>query len=313
MQNLEPAMQEPAMQESAMQEPAMQAPAIQRAKESLATKGYAIIENVLTAEQVMQAKQYFSDWLAANTELANKHKKIDPHGIFKFGEVGHQRHAWFIKTFDQVQTPFRAIWDTEELTTGFDGSCWIPSEYNGKDKIWTHTDQAPDTKGLACVQGFVALTTNKERTLVVYEGSHLLHETYMQENNIKGKKNWLLIEHEYLQRIAEKKRILEVPAGSLVLWDSRTFHQNQYGNPGEERIVQYVCFLPKKHKSNTPSQQKKRLKYYEERRTTSHWPYPLHVNGLQPQTYGNADLLIDYTKIIKPNLADLDEKIRLLL
>ena len=63
----------------------------------------------------------------------------------------------------------------------------------------------------------------------------------------------------------------------------------------------------------TPSQQKKRLKYYEERRTTSHWPYPLHVNGLQPQTYGNADLLIDYTKIIKPNLADLDEKIRLLL
>ena len=89
----------------------------------------------------------------------------------------------------------------------------------------------------------------------------------------------------------------------------QTFHQNQYGNPGEERIVQYVCFLPKKHKSNTPSQQKKRLKYYEERRTTSHWPYPLNVNGLQPQTYGKADLLIDYTKIIKPNLDDLDEKV----
>ena len=35
-----------------------------------------------------------------------------------------------------------------------------------------------------------------------------------------------------------KKVVLNIPAGSLVLWDSRTFHQNQYGKPNsEERIV----------------------------------------------------------------------------
>lgn len=287
--------------------------AIENAKESLRIKGYAIIENVLSVEQVATAKQYFHEWLIDNPELTEKHAKINPHGIFKFGEVGHQRHAWYIRTLDNVQAPFRAIWETTELTTGFDGSCWMKNDCNKKDTIWTHTDQAPDTKGLACVQGFVALTTNKERSLVVYEGSHLLHETYMTEKKITGKKNWLLIDRDYLTRIADTRKVLEVPAGSLVLWDSRTFHQNQYGKIGEERIVQYICFLPKTHKTNTPAQQKKRLKYYEERRTTSHWPYPLNVNGLQPQVYGNASLLINYTDLHAPKLDDLHEKIKLLL
>jgi ectoine hydroxylase-related dioxygenase (phytanoyl-CoA dioxygenase family) len=292
---------------------ALQAQAALQAKSDLMTKGYAIIEDVLSPAQVATAKQHFFEWLDKSPELKAKHRKIDPHGIFKYGQVGHQVHAWYIKTLAAVQEPFRVLWNTTELTTGFDGSCWIPSAFTGKDKIWTHTDQAPDTKGLACVQGFVALTSNEERTLVVYEGSHLLHESYMREHDLTGKKNWQLIAPEYLAGISESKRVLKVKAGSLVLWDSRTFHQNQYGKAGEERIVQYVCFLPKAHKSNSKSQQQKRIKYYEERRTTSHWPYPLNVNGLQPRTYGDKALLLDYTQMPAPQLADLDDKIRVLL
>ena len=280
------------------------------ALEQLNTKGYAIIENVLTAEQVNTAKEYFREWLAANPIVMEKHSKIHPHGIFKFAEVGHQKHAWYIKTLPAVQNQFKELWGTEELVTGFDGSCLITSEVDKKDRIWTHTDQAPATKGRACVQGFVALTTNEERTLVVYEGSHLLHEHYMREKSLTGKKNWQLIDHNYLATIKDRKRILKVNAGSLVLWDSRTFHQNQYGKAGEERIVQYVCFLPKTHKQNTKAQHEKRVKYYEERRTTSHWPYPLHVNGLQPQTYGNPDLLLDYSQLTKSDLSEFDERIR---
>ena len=67
-------------------------------KDSLKTKGYAIIENCISSEQVALAKQYFGDWLLSNSELVEKHMKIDPHGIFKFGEVGHQRHAWYISS-----------------------------------------------------------------------------------------------------------------------------------------------------------------------------------------------------------------------
>ena len=52
------------------------------------------------------------------------------------------------------------------------------------------------------------------------------------------------------------------------------------------------------------------MKYYHERRTTSHWPYSAHVNGLQPQTYGNTDLMLDYEKLSKPDLSEFDERIR---
>ena len=35
--------------------------------------------------------------------------------------------------------------------------------------------------------------------------------------------------------------------------------------------------------------QKKRRNYFNNRRTTSHWAYPIRVNGLQAQTYGNDE------------------------
>ena len=198
---------------------------------------------------------------------------------------------------------FKKIWNTDDLVVGFDGSCYISKDLNKIDKIWTHTDQAPNSKGLCCYQGFVSLTNNKERTLVVYEKTNNYHQKYFEEKGIKSSKNWHLIDIETLSNLKESKRVLHVPAGSLVLWDSRTFHQNQYGKQNsEERIVQYVCYLPRDNKKNTKTQQNKRKKYFEERRTTSHWPYPIKVNSLQPQTYGDTTKIIDYTKLGSPNL-----------
>jgi len=63
----------------------------------------------------------------------------------------------------------------------------------------------------------------------------------------------------------------------------------------------YVIYQ-KMIKKNTKSQQEKRKKYFHDMRTTSHWPYSIKVNGLQPQTYGNKDKLIDYNKLRIPNL-----------
>ena len=77
---------------------------------------------------------------------------------------------------------------------------------------------------------------------------------------INDNKNWHLIDLDYLERHKEKRMILDIPAGSLVIWDSRTFHQNQLGEPNdEERYIQYVSYLPKDGKKNTPAMQKKRL------------------------------------------------------
>ena len=279
-------------------------------KEQLATQGYAVVENVLSPDEIELAKEYFYNWIYSSPQLIKLHNTIDPHGIFKFGEVGHQKHAWFIRTRHAVQAPFREIWGTDELITSFDGSCWIPSGLKKKDNIWTHTDQAPNNSDFQCVQSFVALTENKSRTLVVYEGSHLLHSDYVKSRGLTGTKNWQLIDHEYLKSIEDRKRVLHVKAGSMVLWDSRTFHQNQYGpDHEEERIVQYTCFLPRAHPKNTPKMAEKRLKYLDERRTTSHWPCPIHVNGLQPQNYGNTEIMIDYSALPEPDLSEFDDDI----
>jgi ectoine hydroxylase-related dioxygenase (phytanoyl-CoA dioxygenase family) len=286
-------------------------------KEELADNGYCVIENILTAEEVATAIEYFREWFASHPQIEGVHSKISPHGIIKFHEVGHQRHAWYIRTRPNVINVFKDIWDAEEVVVSYDGCCYIPANCKKKDTTWTHTDQAPTKKGLKCIQGFVALTSNSDRTLVVYEGSHKLHEEYAKEYNLTSTKDWLLIEQQYLDKISDKKKVLNIKAGSLVLWDSRTFHQNQYGNPSitntnnEERIVQYVSFLPRSNLSKKMLE--KRQKYFADKRTTSHWAYPVKVNGLQPQNYGDTRLKINYSELVEPKLEDMIEEITKLI
>ena len=284
---------------------------------ALAENGYCVIEDILTAEEVATAVENFREWFASHPQIEGVHSKISPHGIIKFHEVGHQRHAWYIRTRPNVINVFKDIWDTEEVVVSYDGCCYIPPNCKKKDTTWTHTDQAPTKKGLKCIQGFVALTSNTDRTLVVYEGSHKLHEEYAKEYNLTSTKDWLLIEQQYLDKISDKRKVLNIKAGSLVLWDSRTFHQNQYGNASntnannEERIVQYVSYLPRCNLSKKMLE--KRQKYFADKRTTSHWAYPVKVNGLQPQNYGDARLKINYSELVEPKLEDLIEDITKLI
>ena len=287
---------------------------VEKYKKKLLENGYVIIPNVLNLDEVNEAKDLFFKWKNSIPNLDKIHNNIDPHGIYKFHEVGHQEFAWFIRTRPQIINIFKKIWNTDNLVVSFDGACYIPSDCKKKDKIWTHTDQASNDSKLKCFQSFVSLTNNENRSLVVYEKSHLIHEKYFKERQISNSKNWNLIDHDFLKEIEYSKKILKVNAGDLVIWDSRTFHQNQYGDSNnEERIVQYICYLPKNVKENNYNIQKKREKYFLERRTTSHWPYPLNVNGLQPQTYGDNSKLIDYSSLQKPNLEKYIETIKSLI
>tara|TARA_X000000368_G_scaffold88406_2_gene67394 strand:- start:1335 stop:2222 length:888 start_codon:yes stop_codon:yes gene_type:complete len=276
----------------------------------LLNDGYVIIPDVLTKDEVETATSMFKQWQKSVPNLEFLHKTVDPHGIYKFHQAGHQRHAWYIRTRSAVQNVFAFLHNSEDLIVSYDGCCYIDKKDKRKDKCWTHTDQAPDYKGVWCFQGFVSLTANKERTLQVYKGSHLNHEEYFKEKGITGKKNWQLIDKEYLDNIENTRIKLDVPAGALVLWDSRVFHQNTYGKPeSEERIVQYVCFYPRVHENNTAANQKKREKYFNEKRMTPHWPAPLRVNPLQPQTYGDESRIINYESLPEIDLNDMIEDI----
>ena len=278
----------------------------------LKEKGYCVIPDVLSPEDILKCTESFKEWYTTTSNLKTFHETTDPHGIFKYHEVGHQYFAWYLRTRPKIIEVFQQIWETEELVVSFDGCCYIPEGFTKKDTTWTHTDQASNNSDLTCYQSFISLTNNKKTTLIVYEGSHLFHKEYFKDKS-KTSKNWNLIDHETLEKIKETKKVIEVEAGSLVIWDSRTFHQNCYDSPSEERFVQYISYLPKNHPKNSKTMQLKRLKYFLEKRTTSHWAYPIRVNPLQAQTYGDKTKLIDYSVLKEPQLEDLMEVIKTLI
>lgn len=284
-------------------------------EKELNTNGYCVIPNVLNEEEVNLATEAFKEWQNSIPEHEYISKNLNSNGIYKFYIAGHTKHAWFIRTRPNVQNVFKTLWKTNELITSFDGCCYISKDSNKEDTCWIHSDQGPLRKGCQCYQSIVSLTENKEKTLVVYEGSHLLHESYFEERNIKSERNWQIIEPEYLSTIEDKRRVLHVPAGAMVVWDSRTFHQNQHGDleSGEERMVQYICFFPKNHPFNDEENQQVREFCFDHRITSTHWPAPLRYLPLQPSSFGYSDIYIDYETLPVPNVDEYYEEIEKIL
>jgi hypothetical protein len=272
----------------------------------LAQKGYAIVPSVLTPGEIAEVRDefmYYQRFLQ---------QKPPPHGIYQHAEAGHQRHAWLVRTNPRVQQVFKDLLSTNEIISSFDGYCYIQKSDARRDLSWTHTDQSPAKDQQACYQGFVSLTDNSERTFVAYEGSHLDHQQYFKDRDFTAatknySRDWHKIDSAYTVANRHNRKVLTVKAGDFVIWDSRTFHQNQYGAPkSEERFVQYISYMPRNCKANTPANQKKRAMYFGTRRTTSHWAAPIKVNGLQPQVYGDKTKLLDYSKLPQPILDDLN-------
>ena len=245
----------------------------------LETKGYCIVPNVLSASDVVKARDLFFRWHAtilADDTATQRRRRFN--GIYASHGVGHAPLAWFVRTHPNVLAAFRRAWSDDDLVVSFDGCCYIEADDETKDVFWTHTDQAPSKRGHVCYQGLVALTHNRERTLVVYEASHRLHETYFRDRGmLEDTRDWHVLDEDFVANLSDTKRILEVPAGALVLWDSRLFHHAQRGKPGEERLVQYVCYYPRNHIAMTADEQAHRRRCFERRCTTTHWPAPMKV------------------------------------
>ena len=87
-----------------------------------------------------------------------------------------------IVTNEKVIGLFGGLYGTLNLVTSQDGCAYIPAESRANVKsVWTHVDQAPSSyepvvdeaamtadkeykNGKKCIQGFVALTDNKEHS-----------------------------------------------------------------------------------------------------------------------------------------------------
>ena len=289
---------------------------LENVQEQLNKDGVAVIKNILNENE---CNEYVNKaWKNFNTLTSKMKKPIrqDKSESWKtFYElyplhsmllqhwgVGQWDFLWDIRCNKNVIDVFAKIWNCEnnDLLTSFDGfSFHFPPEqtgrgwYRGND--WLHTDQSSEKKELYTVQGFVTLyDINKyDASLCIFEGSHKSHEDFFKDHNLTIKKDWFRLEkglqYEYLKNKGHEQKCVLAEKGSIILWDSRLFHQGI--EPQKERtepntrLIIYTCMTNRNRAR--PCDLKKKQKAFNEQRMTTHCPHRPILFSKTPRTYGN--------------------------
>ena len=225
------------------------------------------------------------------------------HGILKH-YFGHTELQWRIR---ELCAPiFARIWgcQQEDLLCSYDGGCFLPSVpkeslKNSSFKQWIHNDTMRSNRGFCSVQGIVNFQDNgpEDGGLVLVEGSNRVFSQYMDRHPSEGitwgpaDMNDPLLSNLPLIKIC-------APAGSLILFDSRTFHCNvhPWGSIMKEdgtprfRMCTYVCMQPRI--GATPKELAKRISLYEKGRMTGHWCYGpwFKETAEHPRLYGGVNI-----------------------
>ena len=86
----------------------------------LKDKGYTIIPNVLTTDEITHSKKLFYQWIDKIPGIKEFHSIENPYGIFRYHQSGHQEHAWYIRTRSAVQKPFHEFYNCDDLIVSYD-------------------------------------------------------------------------------------------------------------------------------------------------------------------------------------------------
>lgn len=294
--------------------------------------GVAIIPNVLNEQEISDfkkgANEFFKhvsqEWENPINIYDNTKSFYDlypSHGmLIQHWNIGHTQFVWNIRENEKIVEIFSHFWDCskEELLVSFDGVSFNPPPEITKRgwgrKHWLHTDQSYLRNNFECVQSWITgFDVNEDdATLLFMEKSHKFHKDFAEEYKVQDKKDWYKLSDEqtqfYTTKGCELKRI-SCPAGSLVLWDSRTIHCG--GNALKTRkepnfrLVVYLCYMPR-HLASKKDIQKKQ-KAFNELRMTSHWPAKIKLFSKTPRTYGAK--LPTITPIDKPVVGQLGLKL----
>jgi ectoine hydroxylase-related dioxygenase (phytanoyl-CoA dioxygenase family) len=304
-------------------------------KDVLEEFGVAIIPNVLNEEECinMQAGmwdtlEYMTNkWIVPiikdNSVSWRGLRQLYPkHGmLIQNWSIGHSQFIWDVRQNPKIVNVFAKLWNVtqDKLLVSFDGASFsMPPE---KTNIgWYretkyHTDQSPLNKDFDCIQGWVnGFDTNKgDATLAFLEGSHKYHHKLNEKFGIDVKDDWYRLDDKeqtqyFINEGCIEKRI-SCPKGSLVLWDSRTFHTGSEPIKGRAepnfRCCVYVCYKPRSQASQ--STLTKRKKAFEEMRMTCHNPIKSLLFPKNPRTYGGP--IPDLFELPNPILNDLGKKL----
>jgi hypothetical protein len=282
--------------------------------EKLKTDGVAVIPNIVSLSKIEEYQKQLWKMLYHLTQKLDKPIKKDDTSTYRtlyelfplhsmliqHWGVGHSKLVWDIRQEEKVINVFSQIWDTspKELLTSFDGlSVHLPHEitkrgyYRGND--WFHTDQSQLKKDFCCVQGMVTLYDINEgdATFSCMKKSNNFHSDFFEKHDIKSTGDWYKLTDEtspYFDKF--EKRSIIAKKGSLILWDSRTFHQGVESRRERKipnmRGVVYVCMMPRK--TSIEKELKKKRKAFNAKRMTTHWANKIRLFPKLPRTYGKT-------------------------
>jgi hypothetical protein len=305
-------------------------------KKKLEKYGVAIIPSILNENECNKMKEGMWNYLEQITK--NFEIPINRNNDKTWGElsklwvkhsmliqqwkIGHSQFNWDLRQNKKIINVFSKIWNKkpEELLVSFDGaSVHMPPEITKKGwfrgNTWLHSDQSFTRNNFECVQSWV--TANEvnigDATLAFYEKSNRYHEEFKNKFNITDKGDWFALKDQLYKNFYLKKgcklQYIKCPAGSLVLWDSRTIHCGQEAMKDRKkpniRFVSYLCYTPRDFA--TENMLKKKINAFENMRTTSHWPHKPKLFPLKPRTYGQE--LAPIAEIQPPQINDLGKKL----
>lgn len=214
------------------------------------------------SKQVEMVKQDLKAWPRQWDQHLGMKGMASKHGL------PHGSFAWGTRMHPKVRQVFADLYDTtqQELVVGLDNVFWSSAQDEGTDSNpeWLHVDQNHRT-GMTwpCAQGVLYIWPTEgssSSSTVVWPKSHKeVYEKMMddpeailrgrsaggQSVKIKELQMACLREELMAEGLLNCRRV-PCPAGSLLLWDSRTVHQGWRGGP---RLAQPICWEPRERRS----------------------------------------------------------------
>jgi hypothetical protein len=272
--------------------------------------GYAVVPNVISQDKIDSYKTRFWEWMSSfgtnlNEDPATWESKNWPpsiRGLLQHYGIGHAKFVWDLRCEAAVLEVFSKIWKDSNLLVSFDGACLSKPAHikkNLEKDSWAHIDQGPAKAGqFECIQGLMTFTEAGPGLggLLVYKDSAQLHKKFFKRfpelAKSVGNADWCKLEVEHRDwyfRHGAVEVQPAAPAGSILLWDSRTVHWA--ARPSQEqkhcRMAVYLCYVPRS--KATKKDLEKKQKAFLERRMTSHWPAKPRLFAKAPRTYGNEE------------------------
>ena len=267
-------------------------------KSFLKENGFVVVTNIIDKNKIEEYQNRFFDLIAklsgdqvTGSDIRNYTPFKRNFFVMKGGMIQYIAHTqlqWDLRL--EYSNVFKNIWGCENLKTSMDGmylSCYHSNSKQQRLNIAKieknsrlHTDQHPTKDFVWSYQGFANLWDADDESggLVVIPKSNLYHKQYfIGKKAHKG--DWYMFsdeEKQYDPRLFNINCLkVNAKAGDFVLWDSRTFHSFLEPRKQTFRLVCYICQIPSSKVSS--SNQLRRKKAFEERRTTSHHPNEFRI------------------------------------